>query len=71
MWRITKLFKYNNMIERILFNIFIFCFLIFIILSLVCVAINLFGTDLGLIIFGLFACGFVFLFYKTLKRKYE
>ena len=71
MWRITKLFKYNNMIERILFNIFIFCFLIFIILSLVCVAINLFGTDLGLIIFGLFVCVFVFLFYKTLKRKYE
>lgn len=71
MWRITKLFKYNNMIERILFNIFIFCFLIFIILSLVCVAINLFGTVLGLIIFGLFVGGFVFLFYKTLKRKYE
>lgn len=71
MWRITKLFKHNNMIERILFNLFIFCFLIFIILSLVCVAINLFGTVLGLIIFGLFVGVFVFLFYKTLKRKYK
>lgn len=71
MGRITKLFKYNNMIERILFNLFIFCFLIFIILSLVCVAINLFGTVLGLIIFGLFVGVFVFLFYKTLKRKYK
>ena len=71
MGRITKLFKHNNMIERILFNLFIFCFLIFIILSLVCVAINLFGTVLGLIIFELFVGVFVFLFYKTLKRKYK
>lgn len=71
MGRITKLFKHNNMIERILFNLFIFCFLIFIILSLVCVAINLFGAVLGLIIFGLFVGVFVFLFYKTQKCKHE
>lgn len=59
------------MIENILFGIFIFCFLSVVILALVFAAINLFGLVPGLIIFGLFAIGFVFWFYKTLKSKYE
>lgn len=59
------------MIERMLFGLFIFCFLFIVILALVFAAINLFGVVPGLIIFGLFVSVFIFLFYKTIKNKHK
>jgi hypothetical protein len=59
------------MVENILFGIFIFCFLSVAILALVFAAINLFGLVPGLIIFGLFAVGFVIWFCKMMNSKYK
>ena len=57
------------MIKNILFGIFISCFLNIIVVALTFAAINLFGLIPGIVLFSIFAGGFVFWFYKTLKDK--